>query len=293
LSSEIDFFGYRIGRPIVVASHPRSGTHLTIDLLRKQFAECQGWLHFMETVHHLYFNLDELTKISEREALDCAFSILRRAERPVVKTHTLPQLEEFDGVNRDIATRILSEADILYVVRDGREVLCSMYLWMRQQNPDYDADISEFIRGLATPMWAAEPQQLDRNRVERWVEHVEAWLDLSDGVKLIKFEDLLSSPQRNVASLGNFLELEPLWSRPCLPKKSSVTSRWSDYWRRLTMQYESTAVSGRRPGDSSLSWEEVFSTEDRHFFHKACGELLIRLGYEKNQSWIEAKERKT
>ena len=30
-------------RPVVVASHPRSGTHLMIDVIRRHFKPCRGW----------------------------------------------------------------------------------------------------------------------------------------------------------------------------------------------------------------------------------------------------------
>jgi hypothetical protein len=33
-----------ISKCMMIATHPRSGTHLTIDLLRKQFRDFQSWL---------------------------------------------------------------------------------------------------------------------------------------------------------------------------------------------------------------------------------------------------------
>ncbi len=43
-----------IGKPILIASHPRSGTHLTIDLLRKQFLECQSSKRLGEPLDKIY-----------------------------------------------------------------------------------------------------------------------------------------------------------------------------------------------------------------------------------------------
>ena len=47
-----------IGKPILIASHPRSGTHLTIDLLRKQFQECQSYKRLGEPFDRLYLALE-------------------------------------------------------------------------------------------------------------------------------------------------------------------------------------------------------------------------------------------
>src|SRR4051794_27731921 len=41
-------------RPVVVASHPRSGTHLLIDLLRRQFPACASWKYPLERMDRLY-----------------------------------------------------------------------------------------------------------------------------------------------------------------------------------------------------------------------------------------------
>src|SRR4051794_28399866 len=48
-------------RPIVVVSHPRSGTHLMMDALRLNFRECRAWKRPGEPLERLYLNLDSLT----------------------------------------------------------------------------------------------------------------------------------------------------------------------------------------------------------------------------------------
>lgn len=45
-------------KPIVIASHRRSGTHLLIDLFRRQFRECRSWKLPGERNDRLYVNLD-------------------------------------------------------------------------------------------------------------------------------------------------------------------------------------------------------------------------------------------
>lgn len=67
----ISFAG--IGKPIIVASHPRSGTHLTMDLLRKQFPACVTYKLPTQPLDRLYLALEALSaspkqSISEAKA---------------------------------------------------------------------------------------------------------------------------------------------------------------------------------------------------------------------------------
>jgi len=48
----------KAGSPILVISHPRSGTHLTIDFLRRQFEECQSYKYPFESQSHLYLPIE-------------------------------------------------------------------------------------------------------------------------------------------------------------------------------------------------------------------------------------------
>lgn len=65
----------QIGKPIIVATYPRSGTHLTIDLLRKQFQECESWKFLGESKSNLYLDIDPLlpslqqSKVEQKLAL--------------------------------------------------------------------------------------------------------------------------------------------------------------------------------------------------------------------------------
>lgn len=76
----------QIGRPIIVATHRRSGTHLTMDTLRRNFPACWPRMLPLENLHNSYLSLDRFETghfrpISEQEAL----RILTKAERPTIK----------------------------------------------------------------------------------------------------------------------------------------------------------------------------------------------------------------
>ena len=113
--------------PIVVCAHQRSGTHLTIDLLRRQFEECRSWKWWGENNSRLYLSLDALFDpgvrwVNERKAI----ALLRRCERPLIKTHLLEP--PASGVAELWRAWLAEHSTTVYVYRDGRDVLCSQRL---------------------------------------------------------------------------------------------------------------------------------------------------------------------
>lgn len=265
-----------VGKPIIVATHPRSGTHLTIDLLRKQFDACQGWLWFGETLHHLYLDLDHLAHdCAPCKSIEKAQRLLERAERPIIKTHSLPSLNRFHGQKKRFSKALLKSATIIYVVRDGRDVLCSTHVWMKNHHPEARCSLSRFLR----------QQEKGMSRVKQWAHHVDVW-QRQDNVHIIHFEDVRHRPRVVIDQLAEILDLKPTYERPYLPEKVKRSGRWAAYWRRLTRQFESTAILGRYNGEKPQDWRTAFSLEDRRFFHEEAGDKLMEMGYVASDSWV-------
>jgi len=267
-------------RPIVVATHPRSGTHLTIDLLRKQFQACQGWLWFGETLHHLYLNLDRLIPgHSPGLSLDRAQGLLQRASRPIIKTHSKPEFAKHEDAAKQFARHVVEAGDVIYVVRDGRDVLCSAHVWRQEYDPSARCSLAKFIR-----------QRIDgKSRVELWADHVAAWTS-REKVHVLKFEDIISSTRVVIKDLAERLALDPMWATPHLPEKIEQGGRWADYWRRVTRNFESTAITGRYNGKGPEDWVEVFTERDRLFFEEEAGDTLRAFGYEYDEQWVTSTQ---
>ncbi len=87
---ESEYLSKSVGAPILIISHPRSGTHLTIDSLRRQFEECKSYKYPFETQSHLYLPIEgflekiDRKRLTERKAL----KIIQRPQRPIIKMHT-------------------------------------------------------------------------------------------------------------------------------------------------------------------------------------------------------------
>jgi hypothetical protein len=264
--------------PVVVASHPRSGTHLLIDVLRRQFEACATWKWPGERLDRLYCNIDELGGKDDILDENTARQILQRADRPPVKTHAWPGYQttflegHHDRLPSGWVQWLEERGTTLYVYRDGRDVLCSYQLFRQKYDPEADCSIGAFLR----------QEEDGENRVRQWARHVRAWRRQPD-VHSVQFERLLDAPSVVLTELAEVLGLEPDRRTPILPQPFRTI--WESRWARLAqMCPESTAIIN---GDRQ-QWWDGFTEEDRRFFHREAGGLLVELGYESTDAWAQA-----
>jgi hypothetical protein len=104
---------------------------------------------------------------------------------------------------------------------------------------------------------------------------------------VLHFEEIVSQPRSVIEQIGSILGLTPTYERPYLPEKIKQVGRLAAYWRRLTRQFESTAIPGRYNGEEPQDWREAFTLDDRRFFHQEAGEVLSEFGYVSDHDWIE------
>jgi len=264
-----------IGKPIIIASHPRSGTHLTIDFFRKQFKECQSWKKRGEPLDRLYFALESFASWGGKPLREeIALQILNRPERPIIKTHSNPNFA-YLSKNKPLWVEWLKQqGDIYYIIRDGRDVICSFHLFMQSFDPTARCPINEFMR----------QEVRGTSRVKQWANHVEAWLNQSNA-KILRFEDIIRTPEQIVDKVSTDLNLTPLYVEPLLPQR--LKGLWHSRWMRVaSLNSESTAILGYYRNQKVQKWREVFTESDREFFHQEVGDLLIKLGYEDSEDWI-------
>ena len=184
-----------VGGPVLVASHRRSGTHLTLDLIRRNFPACMPRMLPLENPHDSYLNLDRFeaghpVACGEREAL----RILSKARRPLLKTHSEPGYDAVDPARRPFLEGLLAKAKTIYVWRDGKKVMCSMWTWRRVFDPAARVPFSEFIR---------QTDDRGRSRVRVWGEHVSAWR-AQPGVLVVDFERIVRDTHTLIEEIASF-----------------------------------------------------------------------------------------
>jgi hypothetical protein len=254
----------RCEAPVIVASHRRSGTHLTIDLLRRQFRECSAWKLPGEGLDAVYTNLDRLGLHRDPLTPGRFASLLARAPRPLLKTHATPDLSELRDVQGVWVDQLMRRAKVIYVVRDGRAVMVSAQRHEARLGLDVGRDVLDYMR----------LEQDGRTRVAAWKDHVERWLSM-EGVLLLRYEDVVRRGEEVVARIGDFLGLEPCWIHPIAPPL--VRNVWQKRAMRFThLRPPTTALT---PPTAPRSWQELFGPEEEAFFEAEAGGLMQKLGY--------------
>lgn len=101
----------------------------------------------------------------------------------------------------------------------------------------------------------------------------------------MRFEDIIGNPSETLDKLGHFLQIQPRYIQPILPKPHK--GLWQGRIAKLTQtQPESSAILGYYGGQKAEKWNQSFTIKDRYFFHQEAGDLLLKLGYEAGDSWI-------
>jgi hypothetical protein len=249
---------------VVVVSHMRSGTHLTLDLLRRNVPELAP----------RYRNLDQLAPTHGRPIALADFVARFAADRglPILKTHCTPGLEEFavDSEVHAYVEEVIARSRLVYVLRDGRDVLVSLYHFTQS----FDLDVarqsfSEFLRGEDRYFrHCKELRGLDR--VSAWRRHGELWL-AHPQVVAVRYAELLREPARAVPRLAEALGLAPAESiaTVALPKRDLV-SRVARKLRQLVDPRN--ASSSIQPGPGRLGeGARWFTVEDEAFFVERAG----------------------
>lgn len=197
---------------------------------------------------------------------------------------------------KEIGT-IYPEAKIIHIIRDGRDQAVS---FMHQQG-------NRAIRGALhrlTPEELAKsrayrenPQKLTeagqgifseetlRNSARNWALRVGKAIEdgpalFGDDYTEARYEDLLERPHEEAERLFNFLGVDT--SEKVVERAVSSAS------------FEKLA-KGRKRGQEDVSsfyrkgvagdWKSLFTERDKQIYKEEAGELLIRLGYERDDNW--------
>lgn len=171
---------------ILVSSHRRSGTHFLIDSLRKNISGSEFPNH-----RHLPADFNIGSLFSKQEKVYTIFKKLLLGKGPVIiKSHLLPEESYFPTPQdkyEDLINEIFIQSKKLYISRDGKDVLISLYKYLKSESP-----FGEFIREPNDHIVheVRSSQDFDMNRVSYWSYHVNQW-QRQNAVYFLRFEDLI------------------------------------------------------------------------------------------------------
>ena len=155
----------------------------------------------------------------------------------------------------------------IHMVRDGRDVACSLRTFPRHKVVD----------GKLIPLNTWKP--LDEP-IEHWLSAVRHGRKRGrDGRYIeVKYEDLVLDTRSVMRTVLDFVS-EP-WDETILSYHTFDTS--SRDFTKFPQNPEATEPIYK---DAIGRWERDFSPEDKALFKKEAGDLLVELGYERSNNW--------
>src|SRR5215472_3172393 len=183
--SDVLFRRLRIERDITIfpddvflTSYPRSGN---------------TWSRFL--VGNLVYQKEAVTFLNVERLVPDMYKHSDRTLRNLPRPRILKSHECFDPRYRRV----------IYIVRDPRDVAVSNYHWeMKQRSMGEAYPIEKFIPRWVEPIYWA--------RLGSWGEHVTSWLSTrqgKDNFLLLRYEDLLENPPRELAKVCKLFAFEP------------------------------------------------------------------------------------
>jgi hypothetical protein len=237
-----------------IVSYPRSGNTWTRFLVANLVYRSQPVT---------FANIEQL--IPDCEAMSSRY--VKRVARPrIIKSH-----EYFDPRYKKV----------IYIVRDPRDVALSYYDFSRKYRHIEDnylltSFVSDFVGGkLSSFDWGT------------WGENVASWFYTRNGrpeFLLLRYEDMLSDTQSELAKIARFLNIDPTPDRLA----SAVERSSADRMRKLEASQGEHWVSTKnkrsdipfvRTASSGL-WKEKLPPTSIAEIESAWGPLMRELGYQ-------------
>jgi hypothetical protein len=180
---------------------------------------------------------------------------------------------------------------VLYIVRDPRDVAVSYYQFhlkygFLQDGYPLDDFVADFVAGrLVSADWGT------------WAENVSSWFYTrrhSRNFLLVRYEDLKSDTQRELAKIARFLGADP---KPALLDRAIAASS-AERMRELEKKQQDEWVGTRNHrkdipfvGHANAgTWREKISPASAQLIESAWGELMTTLGYELSSAKLSSPE---
>lgn len=254
------------GWPVLLGiSFPKSGTHL-LDQILLGFSRVAP---FSRRLHSFYAEYEGETgrKRSPEQAIAWLDS-LHPAD--VASAHLFARPA---AVSRVTSGRFVP----YFIFRDPRDVVVSHVFYVTEIEPNhvhhaYYASLPDFAMRLRTSILGRPEAEVEFPDIAARFAPYLGWLE-HDEVLPVHFEDLVHERRQTLGRiLDHFLRRVPL----NLPTETLLQALETS----INPHRSPTFRSGK-----TGEWKKYFTAEHKQIFKEVAGDLLIRLGYEKNYDW--------
>lgn len=296
-----------------ILGHARSGTTLLMRLARlHNEVHCNYQAHFFTRRPLLKSLVDSpeaqewLTRKSNRwnQSKDLSPLILRATSDFILEREAIAEKKNIVGDKspssnihgeavRDMHT-IYPDAKLIYIVRDGRDVLISERFrnfveeskFLTQEDKRIISDLKTDSAPFTSGVRSIFTESFIRNIAQRWVDDVneidsEAKRLYKKNYLSIRYEDLLESPFDEMSKLWKFLNVKKIDKSLSNKIKAEMKSNPDEQWQAERNE----GIASFLPKGQAGNWNRLFTEKDKSLFKEIAGDVLIKWKYEKDLNW--------
>lgn len=296
-----------------IFGHARSGTTLLMRLVRLHpEVHCNYQAHFF-TRYPLLKSLvntpeaeEWLTRKSNRwnQGRDLSPLVLRAAADVILERDAAREGKMIVGDKSPSSTihgqavrdmhAVYPDAKLVYIVRDGRDVLISerfrnfveesKFLTAEDKRiiEDLRKDQTQFTNGTRSIFTETFIRRVAKGWVANLTETEDEGRRLFDGNYFgMRYEDLLATPFDVISKLWKFLGVKKVSKSLAKDIQSEMSSNPDEEWQAK----RSEGIASFLPKGQAGNWTRLFTARDKAVFKEVAGAMLVKWGYEKNNDW--------
>ena len=251
--------------PIFGNSKPKSGSHLLLQILNG----------FTRIMPYRYVAADPVRTVKKdggRRTVDDVLADLKSVPPGVIGWGYVEATQE------NVAFLCKPDRVNYFIYRDPRDMLVSQVFFATDMHEEhgmhaYYKSLPDFGERLNVAITGIDRDGLHMVSVKQRYEGVFQWLQQKH-VMCIRFEDLIDN--REVTLTAMLDEVERTGYRIPTPREKALSTLVEAIQPRKSHTFRSGKTGG---------WREHFTESHKTLFKDIAGDLLIRLGYEKNNDW--------
>jgi hypothetical protein len=295
-----------------IFGHARSGTTLLMRLIRlhaEVHCNYQAHLFTRQPLLKSLVNTPEaeewLTRRSNRwnQGRDLSPLVLRAAADFILERDAAKEGKRIVGDKSPSSTihgqavrdlhAVYPDAKLIYIVRDGRDVLISERFRNLVEESKFlkaeDKHIVEELRKDQDPFTNGTRSIFTETVIRRvgsgWVKNLQETDD--EGHRLfeknycsLRYEDLLARPFDEMQRLWKFLGVDTDLALENVIR-DEMSSNPDEEWQAKRNE----DIASFLPKGQAGNWQRLFTGRDRSLFKEVAGEMLIKWNYEKGTNW--------
>ena len=189
---------------------------------------------------------------------------------------------------------VYPDAKLVYIVRDGRDVLISERFrnfveeskFLTAEDKRIIADLQKDQTPFTNGSRSIFTEVFIRRVAEGWVKNLKETEDEAQRLYNqqyfgMRYEDLLATPFAEMSNFWKFLDVKKTSKTLEKTIQAEMASNPDEEWQAKRNE----GIASFLPKGQAGNWQRLFTEKDKSVFKEVAGEMLIKWGYEKDLNW--------